>query len=292
MPFQPYSSRKRARFSNFMDHVREYTSRNLTKQADSLCAFVGILHRFESCSPPINNLFGLPIVSGKAVESFVHALTWIHDRQYNLTPIARRRDFPSYSFVGWRGTASTQAPKGKNNALNDFHVTGVEIQIHGADCGAWNLEDVKKLTNAQGISRSSLQLWIKAPVLPPSIWSKVSKEDLQGGDSLNALNFEVMMQLPSAWVKCKAEVSGMIKDDKFLDGTKRGDMDCLLLGSVAKNRQSSPCYFAMIVKHNAGKDTERMGILSFTVSGPDLEGQILELAKERRGFCFNSFIEL
>lgn len=81
--FQPYFYGKRDRFSNFMEHVREYTSRNLTKQTDSLRAFVTILHKFESCSPPIISLFGLPIVSDMAVEGFAHALTWILDRQYN-----------------------------------------------------------------------------------------------------------------------------------------------------------------------------------------------------------------
>ena len=48
----------------------------------------------------------------------------------------------------------------------------------------------------------------------------------------------------------------------------------------------------MIVKHNAGHNAERVGILSFIISGKHLKEQVLELAKEKRGFYFDSSIEV
>jgi hypothetical protein len=216
MLFQPYSSRKRHQFSNFMEHVREYTNRNLTKQMDSLCAFLGILRKFESCSPPINNLLGLPDVSGKAVEYFAHALTWIHDRRYNSTPIARRRDFPSYFFVGWRGTASTQTRKKVNETvLKEFHVKDVDIQVQSVDSEVSRLQDINKTTYVEGMSQSSLKLRIKAPVLSPDIWSKITNDDLQGDNSRNAFHFQVTMQMSTENVEYRAEVSGIMSVGEF-----------------------------------------------------------------------------
>jgi len=279
-----------------MEHVQEYTKRNLTKQTDSLCAFVGILHKFESCSPPINNLFGLPIVSGMAVKCFAHALTWIHDGQHNSTPIARRRNFPSYSFVGWRGMASLRTWKGEGmTRLKKFHVEDLEIQVHSVEGEAWSLEDIHTLTHAEGISQPSVKLWIKALVLPPDLWSKITKEDLELCNLRNALHFEVMMQLSTGSIKCRAEVSGKMRDNEFLDGIKGGDLDCLLLGFVHQSSAEegrSYHYFLMIVKHNAGQTAERVGILSFVMTGQDPQGQVLELAKEKREFCFDSSMEL
>ncbi|KAM3067038.1 hypothetical protein ACMFMG_011818 [Clarireedia jacksonii] len=290
MLFQPYSSRKRDHFSNFMEHVREYTNRNLTKQTDSLCAFLGIVRKFESSSPPMNNFLGLPVVSGKAVECFAHALTWIHDRRYNSTPIVRRRGFPSYSFVGWRGTASMQTRKKANKpALKEFHVKDVDIQVQSVDGEVWRLEDINKITYVEGMSQSSLKLRIEAPVLSPDIWCKITKDDLQGDNTRNALHFQVTMQMSTGNVECRAEVSGRMSVSEFLDGMKRRDLDCLLLGFVKQFLPGGYHYFAMIAKHIAGQNTERVGILSFIISE---QGQVLELVKERRCFRFDSSIKI
>jgi hypothetical protein len=292
MHFQPYSSRKRQQFSNFMEHVREYTNRNLTRHTDSLRAFLGILRRFESCSPPINNFFGLPVVFGKDVECFAHALTWIHDRRYNSTPIARRRDFPSYSFVGWRGTASMQTRKKENDtALKEFHVKDVDIQVQSVHGQVWRLEDINKITYAERMFQSSLLLRIEAPVLLSDIWSKITHDDLQGENSRSVFHFNVLMQMSTGKIECRAEVSGMLSVDEFLDGMKRGDLDCLLLGFVEQSFVEGRRfyhYFAIIAKHIAGPSTERVGILSFMTSE---QGQVLELVKERRGFHFGSCIK-
>jgi hypothetical protein len=210
-----------------------------------------------------------------------------------LTLIARRHDFPSYSFVGWRGTASTQTREKENKtSLKEFHVQDVDIQVQSVDGELWKLKDVNKITCAEGISQSSLKLWIEAPVLPPDIWSKITNDDLQGGNLRNALHFKVMMQTSTGNVECRAEVSGMMSINDFLDGMKRGDLDCLLLGFVEHflpGRLRFYHYFAMISKHVAGKNTERVGIMSFMMSE---QGQVLELVKERRGFHFNSSIKL
>jgi hypothetical protein len=286
MLFQPFSSRERHHFSDFMEHVREYTNRNLSKQTDSLCAFLGILHKFESCSPPIYNFFGVPVVSGKAVQCFAHALTWIHDQRYNSTPIARRRSFPSYSFVGWRGTASTQTRKKEiETALKEFYVNDVNIQVQSVGGEVWRLEDISKIIFAEGLSQSSLKLWIEAPVLPPDVWTDITNDNLQGNNSRNAFHFKVMMQMTTGDVECRAEVSGIMGVNEFLDRMKRGDLNCLLLGFIKHSLAGPYHYFAMIAKSIAGKNTERVGILSFGLSE---QGQVLELIKERRGFHFNS----
>lgn len=64
-------------------------------------------------------------------------------------------------------------------------------------------------------------------MLPPDIRSKPAEEDLQGGNLKNALHSEVMMQVSTGSVRYRAEVSGKMRDNEILDGTKRGDLDCL-----------------------------------------------------------------
>ncbi|KAE9374252.1 hypothetical protein N431DRAFT_437715 [Stipitochalara longipes BDJ] len=247
---------------------------------------MGFCTNSNLCSPQISNFFGLPVVPGKVIKCFAHALTWIHDQRYNSHPIARRRGFPSYSFVGWRGTASTQTrQKETDTLLKEFHVNEVEIQIHSLGGEVWTPEDISKITYAEGISQSSLKLWIKAPVLISDIWSEFTDDDLQDDNSKKPFHFEVMMQMTTGNTKCRAEASGMMSVNEFLDGMKRGDLDCLLLGFVKRSLDGWHHYFAMIAKHINGQNAERVGILSFILSE---EGQVLELVKERRGFHFDS----
>jgi len=273
-----------------MEHVWEYTGRNLSRQEDSFNAFAGIAAEFESASPPVNNLWGLPIVSGMALESFTYALTWVHRVEDNPLPIARREHFPSYSFVGWRGKATLLTQKNRYG-LERFHVTGVEIQISSVNGEHWELNDNSESKLPGGISQPSLKLRVQAWVLPRNIWVKTDFERHS-----NAKHFEVTMLLPRDSIKCRAEVSGKMTDNKFLERIKKGELDCLLLGYVDRAfteanrisrgyRQTSRCFFILLVKNGPAESAERVGVLNFTVPGG--EAHVLKLRKEIRCFHFS-----
>lgn len=293
MQFKLCSGRKRHRLAEFMGHVREYSGRNLSHTSDSFNAFAGILRKFELDDKyPISNLWGLPIIPGSALESFVHALTWVHNAEDNPNPIKRRHDFPSYSFVGWEGKASLQTQiMGVKVQLKALEVSDVEIQVATVKNELCGLEDITKLEALLRAPHSSLQLRIKARMLPADIWARsISTAGFRGAAVAYPLHFEVMMQLPDRRIKCRAEVSGQLTDDEFLAGVNKGELTCLLLGyETPKSRdshQTSCHHFLMIVKEDSAKVAERVGILSFTLPGEDFIHPWL--MKETRWFVFES----
>ena len=90
----PYLGMKRTRFDYFAQYIYEYTQRKLTHQSDALPAFLGVLSslksRHQSEFP-----HGIPEVE------FDAGLLW--------TPLGssvRRPMYPSWSWLGWNGTAA------------------------------------------------------------------------------------------------------------------------------------------------------------------------------------------
>jgi hypothetical protein len=287
MPFKIYNPRHRHRLCDYMEHVQEYTSRNLSHEENSFDAFAGIAGKFESASPPIDNLWGVPIVSGQALESFTHALTWVHTAEDNTRSIKRRQDFPSYSFVGWEGTASmVTRKKGSKTGLEKFNVIGINIQVTTTDGKSW---DISRFRLAKTVPRHLMQLRIEAWVMPQDIWG----ESASLADP-KAMHFEVMIKLGPASIRCRAEVSGKMTDRDFLEGIMKGELYCFLLGYVdpksGASGQSSRWFFLMLVRRDQGETVERIGILSFRV--PRQQDWLLGLRKEKREFCFASTAEL
>jgi len=286
MLYKICSPRPRHRLCDYMEHMREYTGRHLSRDENPFDAFAGIAGRFQSASPPVDNLWGLPIVSDQALESFTHALTWVHTAEDNSRSIKRRRDFPSYSFVGWEGMASmVTQKKGSKTGLEKFNVIGINIQVTTISGKSW---DISMSRLPKTIPQHSMQLRIEAWVMPQDIWGvSASVRDPK------TKHFEVMIQLGPMSITCRAEVSGKMTDQDFLEGIKKGELYCFFLGYVAQKssdtRQTSRWYFLMIVRRDQGETVERMGILSFRVPGQ--EDRLLGLRKEKRKFCFASTSE-
>ncbi|KAH7087036.1 heterokaryon incompatibility protein-domain-containing protein [Paraphoma chrysanthemicola] len=94
------------RDTDFMDHVREYTSRNFTHEEDILDAFRGLLSRVKFFT-----FFGIPIMSTRLLtdisvnSAFAQGLWWcpLIKLMQRPTPLRRRHQFPSWSWAGWKG---------------------------------------------------------------------------------------------------------------------------------------------------------------------------------------------
>lgn len=100
----PYKSRLRNPFldnynfdSLYWRLVRDYTSRDMSFESDSLHAFAAFATEFERAGTLLT--WGVPISS-----SALHLL-WEHEL-WDFRDINRRRDFPSWSWAGWSGTAA------------------------------------------------------------------------------------------------------------------------------------------------------------------------------------------
>jgi hypothetical protein len=77
-----------------LKHMREFSRRHLSHDSDSLNAFLGILHSFETNRILIRHIWGVPF----GLDKPWIMLNWFHER-----PAVRREGLPSWSWVGWKG---------------------------------------------------------------------------------------------------------------------------------------------------------------------------------------------
>jgi hypothetical protein len=114
--------------------IREYIGRRLTDESDALNAFLGILQAFQELEYPVNHFWGLPMSrfswmkgfvqqSSKSAEvdelytSFLSSLAWSNDLydHGNVHILARRREFPSWTWAGWESLRTfSRKPIAKN----------------------------------------------------------------------------------------------------------------------------------------------------------------------------------
>lgn len=90
---------------SFLNHVEEYSRRELTYAGDSLNAFLGVLDFLatESSSPegfePILHVsWGLLAITDRRTDDLCVYLNWRHQ-----APAERRPGFPSWAWTGWGG---------------------------------------------------------------------------------------------------------------------------------------------------------------------------------------------
>ncbi|KAI1780913.1 heterokaryon incompatibility protein-domain-containing protein [Hypoxylon cercidicola] len=96
---------------SLLDHITEYTRRQLSYEVDSLDAFKGVLASYETDKrSPIRHLWGIP-VQGESGPFF--SLLW-----YHKSVATRRSGFPSWSWAGWAGGVSWLS-RHWNRILND-----------------------------------------------------------------------------------------------------------------------------------------------------------------------------
>lgn len=77
------------------DHIQDYSRRELSYDADSLNALLGVLNYYSRARKPVFNVWGVPLSTSEPVSLW---LFWYH----NALP-KRRLEFPSWSWAGWGG---------------------------------------------------------------------------------------------------------------------------------------------------------------------------------------------
>lgn len=119
----------------FMGLVEKYTARDLTYDTDSLKAFTGVIHRFETAETAVNQIWGVPFCRGESdketTDSFVDGLGWNHSWKKHGVP-RRRPGFPSWSWAGWAGKIEYQERRfggGSKQLISE--VKSVSIEMDG-----------------------------------------------------------------------------------------------------------------------------------------------------------------
>ncbi|KAH6676945.1 heterokaryon incompatibility protein-domain-containing protein, partial [Plectosphaerella plurivora] len=169
--------------------IEIFTDRDMTYDADSLNAFVGVLRRFEKSPTTTRSIWGLPLlcpvgndgadISKEADASFMSSLAWSHETKLNdaheLVHPRRRDGFPSWSWCGWAGSIQhMQLPPNsllKSITLEDSSGALLTPSAYLAHVGP-----------TQGPELKPLALWITGIVIPPSAFSITLKKTETGTD--------------------------------------------------------------------------------------------------------------
>jgi hypothetical protein len=102
-------------WNHFASVLELYSKRQITKEADTLNAFLGVMNQIRRSRPTVKLLCGLPFFETSeckhqvtTIDSFAHlvtaALSW-HSRTDESRLHQRQSTFPSWTWAGWSGEA-------------------------------------------------------------------------------------------------------------------------------------------------------------------------------------------
>jgi hypothetical protein len=132
-------------------HIRAFISRNLSYDGDSLSAFLGVAARY-SCPGGLRLFVGIPVWAGPfangqpgAQHTFALSLSsWTHiaervagSIELYVADCPRRAQFPSWTWVGWKGradfsTTSAAGEAGRDDLEDDIPHDGVHVDFFNA----------------------------------------------------------------------------------------------------------------------------------------------------------------
>lgn len=228
----PFCERRQRQF---VCHVENFSARQLTYDSDSLSALLGILRTFESAVPPIYHISGLPVVcgaSGIATRSFISALGWRHNKDYDFRGPKRRSAFPSWSWIGWETTALF--------LKDDSHFNPFEVQVWIKDTNrkflALEISDqINVLSQVRSYETFDVIL-LSAWVVGPAIWLEWKGCAIRNISraSQNGFIIEFCLSLPyiSDKTYCWVQVSqGIQQIDDVFEKLLDSRFSCIILGS-------------------------------------------------------------
>lgn len=111
--FQILNQDRVKRSSEIYSHIDQYSQRQLTRETDSLAAFLGVFRAYEKLQPPLMHLWGIPfnITLDGHIEWPGEGLLWTS----HGCPLHRIPGLPSWTWAGWRGWSVPEC-KGKHIA--------------------------------------------------------------------------------------------------------------------------------------------------------------------------------
>lgn len=166
MPGDPYGQ--------LLAQMQEYSRRNISYDKDSLNAFLGVLHQWETrlalTKEPMSHLWGLPL-RGKTThgpDSVEFYVLWSHTRH----DAVRRPGFPSWSWAGWAGRKDFfQYPihlDGTEQEQNQFRVC-ISVQSDGQEAqklAIFHKDSVVRTQRSQIYQPGPTRLLVTCAVFP------------------------------------------------------------------------------------------------------------------------------
>lgn len=95
---------------SYLEHIQQYSRRDMSFDTDSFKAFTGIASHFERTKNPVSNVWGIPLLIRPSEPDLAYvcaepAFYWKHKHDVCSSDAKprRRAGFPAWSWVGWAG---------------------------------------------------------------------------------------------------------------------------------------------------------------------------------------------
>lgn len=243
---------------SFLRLIKEYSTRTLTLDADSLNAFAGIGRYFRDLNPPVAHILGIPFVPStmlpinreKGSKYTFYSLAWFHLK--DTTP-RRRAHFPSWTWAGWAGRVdwmvSSVLFSVREHTLRQI-MRHIQFEVDGhliPEEDYFTLFDLERWT----FPNFDVALCFEAQLVPSSLFLWNTRFGTRAHFSSERLPAN-----PNGWDACT------VGNDKLLDRSLSPDCDppefvehleagrwaCLLLGDYQKEGITPRGRFLLVVE--------------------------------------------
>ncbi|KAE9576890.1 hypothetical protein CGMCC3_g7076 [Colletotrichum fructicola] len=150
------------KFLAYTQCAEQYSRRILSFDEDGMNAFGGIIKRLESTTDfPVRQIWGIPffhpkddiIASVGNVDYSGYLLTALAWRHELYKPTRRRKQFPSWSWMGWEGSVTWPNPVDSNNIHSPEGVDMASIQLYLEDGTTLPLSELDPRSPDQNFSQ-------------------------------------------------------------------------------------------------------------------------------------------
>lgn len=165
-------------FDRYLSAVKDYSSRDLRYDSDSLNAFEGIIQRYSKLHVPVSAIWGMPYHprripdhDGQRSFYFCCSLTWSHKHScWDGSRRPRRRQaLPSWTWAGWAGAVQINELKGGKESTVEFLLADYITAVQFGDRGSINMDSVP-LCRISPESKYRV-LRVLAQGVPPNVFS-------------------------------------------------------------------------------------------------------------------------
>jgi Heterokaryon incompatibility protein (HET) len=165
--------------NDLWDRIEQYSTRKLTNGSDALNAMLGIFNHFGKLPNPIFELGGLPLLPKKKKDmapgfqsrayELSNLLTWYHPNQAE-----RRREFPSWSWLGWDG--KIRRPLALNYRPPVEPDVTISLELSSGEILEWDSFCDEFLSSGKPLDTGISSLLIKASTWKVEIGSGIERE--------------------------------------------------------------------------------------------------------------------
>jgi hypothetical protein len=278
--------------------VEAYSERQISNEADTLDAFLGVTNHIRRARPGALILCGLPILktSGEAsgfslIDLFdghvTFALSWDSDEEES-GPLQRRAMFPSWTWAGWRGKVQFWS---RQICHAEYQCFLRQAQLYSSSGqmvvspALWESGNNDKIQQELDMVT---QIQFKAPMVPADSFSFTEHplvDEESDDSSANIFKLRVAGRLVRLFDR-----PGLYTCDILIENVRKSIWSCFMLCAEGWNQEfddDDDLYsrFVLVVRLKEDQSTaERIGAFSI-YSNPNEDARLGSLGEENWEWC-------